>query len=1067
MAGPSSHDGSDAFETPPSSIAASGGMRTPLPRPGNPAPWTDPAQTPRHHLEGSSYFPPPSPTLRPVSPNYRRRSTAPRFTRTTSYNPDGRRENIRSASVASSNVGRRGDRTDTVFSETEQDDADSEGDPGPSRGRAPREPPVDADDELSEPEDPVTVKGRQSMINVEHPFGLRIWKPALYKKSRTVNRNAETDLHSAPSAVAERHLIPGNIVWTLIFGWWLALIFIIVSGPLWLLPRGGRQYGSLVFGLGWYIFWPFGKYVEGDLDEEERRKFEAELAEAEGQGQDHRTSTVETIRPNRDPSPSDAAGHEQTGSWIPPTERTSLLHPAESSTPTPPPLLPAKSYGALPSDLADPLHSPAAIKRHWLGQYIYWLVLGIVIFPLLGLVTIVCYGLVFTIPMAKLNGALLRHMWRHPLKIRFCAAPPGLVVPTPPNASDSEDHDDGASTPNANGGASTLYVVKKTRLQPGQAVLTSGRARQYGGRSTVLMCTYRALGLKYYKYTIGGVNILFINLIPIVFFVIFDAMVLERLADRQRERGEPIHWLLNALTQRAFIFTMSLASVIPLSYFIGMAVASISAQSSIGMGAVINATFGSIIEIILYAIALTDGKGRLVEGSIVGSLLAGVLLMPGASMCSGAMRHKEQRFNAKSAGVTSTMLIMAIIGVVCPTLFYQTYGNFQLVCDGCPTTHSGKKLPADAPWACHHCRYEHPDPTSDPFYQETVKSLIGATVRPGLLPTHQRTLNRKVSAATLTGILSGGVPAPAQGGNTGGPSGSPNQSKRTTLAPPGFGQGQQLPPGTMTPVMESVQYTMNDNHLQPTQFTAEDFTRAVAVATVSALRHQQAGNRRGIEPTAHEHADGGHGGHDAPSWSRGVSASVLLACTALYAIIAEILVDEVDVVLEGSGIDEKFLGITLFALVPNTTEFMNAMSFALTGNIALSMEIGSAYALQVCLLQIPAMVAFSAWWDPQKMGTAADTFTLIFPRWDVIAIILSIFLLTYTYIEAKSNYHRGSILIFSYLVLVSGFYFAPPPSSPDGREELLMLSRFSEVVPTSALSWKMWADAWFKGLWSR
>ena len=43
----------------------------------------------------------------------------------------------------------------------------------------------------------------------------------------------------------------------------------------------------------------------------------------------------------------------------------------------------------------------------------------------------------------------------------------------------------------------------------------------------------------------------------------------------------------------------------------------------------------------------------------------------------------------------------------------------------------------------------------------------------------------------------------------------------------------------------------------------------------------------------------------------------------------------VDVVLEGSGIDEKFLGITLFALVPNTTEFMNAISFALNGNIAL------------------------------------------------------------------------------------------------------------------------------------
>ena len=38
-------------------------------------------------------------------------------------------------------------------------------------------------------------------------------------------------------------------------------------------------------------------------------------------------------------------------------------------------------------------------------------------------------------------------------------------------------------------------------------------------------------------------------------------------------------------------------------------------------------------------------------------------------------------------------------------------------------------------------------------------------------------------------------------------------------------------------------------------------------------------------------------------------------------------------------------------------------------------------------------------------------YSLIFPRWDALTIILSVFLMTYTYIEAKSNYHRGSILI--------------------------------------------------------
>lgn len=64
------------------------------------------------------------------------------------------------------------------------------------------------------------------------------------------------------------------------------------------------------------------------------------------------------------------------------------------------------------------------------------------------------------------------------------------------------------------------------------------------------------------------------------------------------------------------------------------------------------------------------------------------------------------------------------------------------------------------------------------------------------------------------------------------------------------------------------------------------------------------------------------GGHDAPNWSKRKSSIILLGATILYAIIAEILVNTVDVVLESVEIDEKFLGITLFALVPNTTEFL-------------------------------------------------------------------------------------------------------------------------------------------------
>lgn len=106
-----------------------------------------------------------------------------------------------------------------------------------------------------------------------------------------------------------------------------------------------------------------------------------------------------------------------------------------------------------------------------------------------------------------------------------------------------------------------------------------------------------------------------------------------------------------------------------------------------------------------------------------------------------------------------------------------------------------------------------------------------------------------------------------------------------------YATGNQQP--GFTPVLESVNHAVNDPGLQhlrlPAPLTTDEFTHAVTVATVSALRHQQRhthspGRARASAVVAE--GEGGHGGHDAPSWSRTTSASVLLACTALYAVIA-------------------------------------------------------------------------------------------------------------------------------------------------------------------------------------
>lgn len=534
-------------------------------------------------------------------------------------------------------------------------------------------------------------KERQSLINVEHPFGLPIWKPALYKKSRTVTRDAEHALHSDPSSAPEQHILPGNVIWMLVFGWWLALVCFIVSAILVCVPSGGKEYGKLVWGLGWYLFWPFGKYLEGNIedptstDDDDAENGEDEQAQngdgsrqptihedPQGESEDGSPSGGTIRGPNSPPYTSTGIPFTSTSTITPRTmahERDSLLSNGvpNDNLDTPAPSHIKRHYGSTPLGTLSKAREKA--ESHILSTLVYFFLFLALIAPLMLIVTLICWGVVFTIPMAKLNWELLRYMITRPLRIRFRDAPAAVVVPTPPNSEQPEAAAFGTSQAEREETPPT-FTLKSQRLRAGQAA-PSGSSPQ----ATVLLCTYRAVGSQYYKYTVGGVNIMFVNLFPIVFFVILDDFVLVRIAEHRQHQGLPIHPLLAFLTNRGLIFGLSLASVIPLSYFIGMAVASISAQSSIGMGAVINATFGSIIEIILYSIALVGGKGRLVEGSIVGSLLAGVLLMPGVSMWGGAVRKKEQKFNAKSAGVTSTMLIMAIIGTLTPTLFYQTYGE--------------------------------------------------------------------------------------------------------------------------------------------------------------------------------------------------------------------------------------------------------------------------------------------------------------------------------------------------------------------------------------------------------
>lgn len=123
-----------------------------------------------------------------------------------------------------------------------------------------------------------SLQDRQSAINQTHPFGIRIWKPALYKKDRSVQRAAEGDIHSAPGGSVGTVLMLLNILWVLAFGWWMFLItaFAGIACSAVIFNSSNRQYGKVLLGLAHYLLYPFGRFVELKQEEEYAEEDEGE-----------------------------------------------------------------------------------------------------------------------------------------------------------------------------------------------------------------------------------------------------------------------------------------------------------------------------------------------------------------------------------------------------------------------------------------------------------------------------------------------------------------------------------------------------------------------------------------------------------------------------------------------------------------------------------------------------------------------------------------------------------------------------------------------------------------------
>ena len=134
-----------------------------------------------------------------------------------------------------------------------------------------------------------------------------------------------------------------------------------------------------------------------------------------------------------------------------------------------------------------------------------------------------------------------------------------------------------------------------------------------------------------------------------------------------------IFYFLHVASLASFLITA--AALIGMAHLMAESTSIIANRVSSTISALINATFGNAVELFIAVFSLRAGLFALVTASITGSILLNVLLLIGLAMLAGGLKFKEQKFNKDSAGLSSTMLFVAVVGLSLPSLYKMIVGT--------------------------------------------------------------------------------------------------------------------------------------------------------------------------------------------------------------------------------------------------------------------------------------------------------------------------------------------------------------------------------------------------------
>ncbi|KLO19217.1 calcium/proton exchanger [Schizopora paradoxa] len=135
----------------------------------------------------------------------------------------------------------------------------------------------------------------------------------------------------------------------------------------------------------------------------------------------------------------------------------------------------------------------------------------------------------------------------------------------------------------------------------------------------------------------------------------------------------PLSFLSHFLEWDAALrFTFSFLAIIPLAKLLGDATDQLSVRLGQTLSGLLNASFGNAVEIIVGIAALLQGELRIVQTSMLGSILSNLLLVLGCSFLAGGLYFRESLFSKTAAQTSASLMTLSCITLVVPAAYHMS-----------------------------------------------------------------------------------------------------------------------------------------------------------------------------------------------------------------------------------------------------------------------------------------------------------------------------------------------------------------------------------------------------------